>query len=380
MQKKKRLIIVLSLLLIIALGIAGMLYYKSHQREQQLADMQITFRQDKLQLEYGAAVNAEELVEKASAPIASYPVIDTKKTGEQTIVFLLKKGELEKQVSHVITIRDTQAPVISLKKEEIVIRAGDGFDPRENITSVSDPVDGELPFSEKAQDGAYTITTDADSNTAGTYSVEVIAYDQTHHEARASYTLTVKVKELPNVNSGNQEPSNPVANSDIKPLYINGILLVNKNHPLPKSFGATDPTAYAALQKLQSSAGAAGYAMPFLSGFRSYEYQVGLYNYYVGRDGQAAADRYSARPGYSEHQSGLCFDIGSIDNNYGNTAAGKWLAQHAHEYGFIIRYPQGKEAITGYMYEPWHVRYVGVEAATVIFQQQLTLEEYLGVY
>lgn len=73
----------------------------------------------------------------------------------------------------------------------------------------------------------------------------------------------------------------------------------------------------------------------------------------------------------------MAFDIGSINNNYGNTPAGKWLAAHAHEYGFIIRYPKGKEGVTGYQYEPWHVRYLGVELATKVYESGLCLEEYL---
>ena len=91
------------------------------------------------------------------------------------------------------------------------------------------------------------------------------------------------------------------------------------------------------------------------------------------------ADTYSARPGHSEHETGLAYDIGEIDNNYGETPAGTWLAQHAHEFGFIIRYPKGKEDITKYQYEPWHVRYVGTEHAAKIYEQDLTLEEYLGI-
>ena len=82
--------------------------------------------------------------------------------------------------------------------------------------------------------------------------------------------------------------------------------------------------------------------MPLLSGYRSYDYQAQLYENYVARDGQAAADRYSARPGHSEHQSGLAFDVGDIDYDFGKTARGKWLAAHCAEFGFILRYPQGK--------------------------------------
>lgn len=117
--------------------------------------------------------------------------------------------------------------------------------------------------------------------------------------------------------------------------------------------------------------------MPLLSGYRSYDTQVSLYNDYVARDGQELADTYSARPGHSEHQSGLCFDVGNIDNDYGSTTAGQWLEKNCASYGFIIRFPQGKEAITGYQYEPWHIRYVGTDHATAIMNSGLCLAEYL---
>ena len=91
------------------------------------------------------------------------------------------------------------------------------------------------------------------------------------------------------------------------------------------------------------------------------------------------ADAYSARPGHSEHQTGYTIDCNTIDTNFGSTPEGIWLRDHCHEYGFIIRYPLGRENITGYAYEPWHIRYVGVEYATEIYEQGLTLEEYLDI-
>ena len=164
----------------------------------------------------------------------------------------------------------------------------------------------------------------------------------------------------------------------VEPYYVNGVLLVNKKHALPQNYGGMDSNAYAALQQLQAGAEAAGYSMPLISGYRSYAYQASLYNSYVAQDGQALADTYSARPGHSEHQSGLAFDIGALDNGYGNTPDGRWLHAHCADYGFIIRYPAGKESMTGYQYEPWHVRYVGKEIASQIMAQGITLEEYLG--
>ena len=115
------------------------------------------------------------------------------------------------------------------------------------------------------------------------------------------------------------------------------------------------------------------------SGYRSYQYQSSLYQNYVNSYGQASADTFSARPGYSEHQSGLAFDL--IQPNGAlleSPNEAQWVAQNAHKYGFIVRYQSGKESITGYMAEPWHVRYVGDEAVN-IYQSGLTLEEYLGV-
>ncbi|MGN4123936.1 D-alanyl-D-alanine carboxypeptidase family protein [Lysinibacillus sphaericus] len=173
-----------------------------------------------------------------------------------------------------------------------------------------------------------------------------------------------------------------------EPTYINGILLANKIYPLPSTFAPdVNPEASQALDKMLAAARKLkGFDLVAFSGYRSFEYQTTLYNNYVNRDGQAAADRYSARPGYSEHQTGLAFDIGERDKKdvwlteeFGETPAGKWLVENAQEYGFILRFPQNKEAITGYMYESWHFRYVGIDVAKEIKKQNITLEEYLGV-
>lgn len=114
------------------------------------------------------------------------------------------------------------------------------------------------------------------------------------------------------------------------------------------------------------------------SGFRSYNYQAHLYQSYVSSDGQEAADRYSARPGHSEHQTGLAYDLSDSKGNLLENSASIWLVQHAHEFGFIIRYLPGKESITGYIHEPWHIRYIGGEAPD-IYRSGLTLEEYFKV-
>ena len=172
-----------------------------------------------------------------------------------------------------------------------------------------------------------------------------------------------------------------------EPTYINGLLVVNKQYPLPSTYNeGEDPEAKKALEKMLADGKVAGYDYVPFSGFRSYEYQTTLYERYVKRDGKEAADRYSARPGHSEHQTGLAWDIGEktqqdlwLTDEFGETDAGKWLMENAHKYGFILRFPKGKENVTGYMYESWHYRYVGVKHAEAIHKQDVTLEEYLDI-
>jgi D-alanyl-D-alanine carboxypeptidase len=119
-----------------------------------------------------------------------------------------------------------------------------------------------------------------------------------------------------------------------------------------------------------------------VSAYRSHQRQIEVFNNYVAKDGEEKAKTYSAMPGTSEHETGLAIDVTTHDGAcaaqdcFGDTKEAAWLAEHAHEYGFIIRYPEGKENITGYKYEPWHIRYVGVDAATEIFEAKITLEEY----
>ncbi len=162
--------------------------------------------------------------------------------------------------------------------------------------------------------------------------------------------------------------------------YIQGTLIANKSYSLPADFNpGLDSTCENQFYKLQNDAAQQGLNIWFASGFRSYDYQAQIYNNYVARDGQALADTYSARPGYSEHQSGLAIDVNQIDDSFIGTPEAVWLENHCHEYGFILRYPRGKESITGYQYESWHIRYVGTDLSYAVHDSGLTLEEYFGI-
>lgn len=178
--------------------------------------------------------------------------------------------------------------------------------------------------------------------------------------------------------------------------YIDGYLVVNKTYPLPSDYVPTGTIkdvnsdncqlciikeAYEAFNKMKSDASNLGLNLWIQSGYRSYNYQKGLYNSYVKRSGQDAADTYSARPGHSEHQSGYAFDLNSISDSFATTKEGIWVNENAYKYGFIIRYPKGKENETGYKYESWHLRYVGVDLASRLYNagDWITLEDYFGI-
>lgn len=162
--------------------------------------------------------------------------------------------------------------------------------------------------------------------------------------------------------------------------YVDGILIVNKSYSLPRSYnpGGLTPECEEAFYRLRQGAAADNVNIYLSSGFRSYDYQSSLYNGYVSYYGRAAADTFSARPGHSEHQTGLAIDCNIVNDSFIGTREAIWLAEHCHEYGFIIRYPQGKQSITGYKYEPWHIRYIG-DKAEEIYESGLTLEEYYGL-
>ena len=163
--------------------------------------------------------------------------------------------------------------------------------------------------------------------------------------------------------------------------YVNGILIANKTYALPADYnpGKILSEPQSAFDTMKADAAKDGIYLSIVSGFRSYTYQGQLYSSYVNRDGKAAADTYSARAGHSEHQTGLAMDINNAGSSFNNTKEAKWLAANCVKYGFIIRYPLGKEDITGYQYESWHVRYLGRELAKEVADSGLTLEEFLCI-
>lgn len=179
--------------------------------------------------------------------------------------------------------------------------------------------------------------------------------------------------------------------------YVDNYLIVNKTYKLDKNFVplnpyksvpssgfASDPLdkdAYNAWNEMLSDSKAIGLNLWAQSGYRSYSYQSDLYNSYVKRKGKAAADTSSARPGNSEHQTGLAFDLNTITTGFKDTKEGIWIANNCYLYGYILRYPEGSTSETGYIFEPWHIRYVGKDLAKKLYNSGswITMENYFGL-
>lgn len=166
-----------------------------------------------------------------------------------------------------------------------------------------------------------------------------------------------------------------------KPTYINGILIVNKEIALPKTYNpGLNKKMLFSYYLMKLCALKDGAKLNIVSGFRSYEYQEKIYNIYVKEFGEEKTNTFSAKPGHSEHQTGLAIDICEDSDKFIGSKEDEWLQQNAHKFGFIVRYPKGKEDITVYKYEPWHLRYVGRKRAKTMYNKNITLEEYLGLW
>lgn len=212
----------------------------------------------------------------------------------------------------------------------------------------------------------------------------------------------------PAASSNSSDDSNDAAKKDEAAQAItdphNVAVMVNKQFSLPEKYEPTDlvypnvrftfkekiekrkmrKEAAEALEKMFAGAEKDGVYLAGVSAYRSHKTQTAVFNRYVKKDGEEKAKTYSAVPGHSEHETGLAIDVSGSDGRcaaedcFAGTKEAEWLAKHAPEYGFIIRYPEGKESITGYKYEPWHIRYVGTDIAKNIAERNITLEEYFN--
>ncbi len=302
--------------------------------------------------------------------------IDTSSLGEKEI-HLKIKNEQGKEEDYVFKVQvvDTTKPVITAENSLTVLTGTD-------IELLKDVMvtDNSGEKIDVQVNGEYDI------NQVGDYALQYVAKDSSQNEATQDFTL--HIIERPNEREEIPEDYTFTTSKGFKGevkngiTYIDGIIVVNKTYPIPSSYGdgLLEETKQA-FQEMNSDALPLGLNLYISSGYRSYSLQEDLYSGYVLRDGKEAADTYSARAGHSEHQTGLAFDLNSISDEFTNTPEGKWVHENAWRYGLILRYPYGKDDITGYKHESWHLRYVGKELAEKLYNNGdwITLEEYFGI-
>ena len=312
--------------------------------------------------------------------------INYNKIGNYEIVYKIKYKKQAKEITRKINIVDKENPVIELNgNSEITIYKGSKYN--EQGVKITDNYDENL--TDKVE-----IENNIDTSKIGDYEITYKVKDSSGNEAITKRKIKViekldKIDSKTNVIIGTSSKGYII---EIKNgiTYVDGILIANKTYALPSDYnpGGLLQIFTDNFNKMKNDAKKDQVSLVIGSGFRSYNSQKNIYNNYVNRDGKANADTYSARPGHSEHQTGLAADIYGTDSknlylhqSWGETKDGKWLNDNCYKYGFVIRYVKGKEDITGYMYESWHIRYVGKELAEKLYNNGnwITLEEYFGI-
>lgn len=292
--------------------------------------------------------------------------LNIKKPGNYIIAYKLKLSSFNYYLFRVVSVIDNLKPTINLLGEDKVILDFNQAYKEPGFTA-TDNYDGDIT-------NKVIVKNNVNIKKPGTYKVSYKVSDSNGNFEKKERIVIVKektdsvVKETPKI-----EVIDGIT-------YVNGILLVNKTYHLPSNYDPkVNKEALEALKEMQADCQAIGLNIPLVSGYRSFETQKKLYGNYVKRDGEKIANTYSAKPGESEHQTGLSFDVGKVDSSFANTKEAKWIEENAYLYGFIVRYPKNKTNITGYIYEPWHIRYLGKKTAKMVYESKLTLEEYLGV-
>ena len=377
-KKKKYFYLKLLLVLIVIIVILLILKFKIFTKEDYSIELI-----DNLNIEINSAITNLDLVKsyKNLEIVSTEEKIDTSTLGEKTINLVIKdKSDEQHDYSFNINIVDTTIPIIE-GKEEFSTTLGNKIDLLAGV-NVTDNSNEDI---EASIEGNYSF------DKVGSYKLYYVAKDSSGNEARKEFSLEVEDANLVNdepQDDGQEEVIEFTTSKGFKGVtkngvtYIDGVLVVNKTYPLPEDYGnGLTSTTTNAFYEMQAASKLENLNIYLSSGFRSYSTQDRIYNNYVARDGKQMADTYSARPGHSEHQTGLAFDVNQINDTFNDSAEAKWLANNCYKYGFILRYPQGKEDITGYKYESWHFRYVGVDLATKLYNNGdwITLEEYFGI-
>jgi hypothetical protein len=341
---------------------------------------------ENLSFPVGHSVTIQELVlEVKNGTLLNGDQIITSRQAKQVTVSIQTRNRvgMDNEQSLTVNFFDSLAPVITAP-DSLSIVAGETPDLMKDVSAADNS--GEALTA--------VLTGEYDCNRPGTYELFFEACDASGNQAKKPFTLTVRFEPF-------GEDGKPKEGSYITPTghlleikegiaYVDGHLLANKSYSLPKDYmgGARVLTAETntAFQTMKNAAKAEGINIFMKSGTRNWNDQNYIFNNYVKSDGLENALTYSARPGHSEHQSGMGMDLVTSSSQAAESdptikAALAWLNQNAWKYGLILRYPEGKSNETGYIFEPWHYRYVGTELAEILYNNGdwITMEAYFGV-
>ena len=285
---------------------------------------------------------------------------------------ILNKLELEKSGKYTIELKTDEKPYALILNFDEIKNETQLIKNSIIILSLIDNLD-EIHYTLKDNETLKILSSDSLKNELG----NIKDYNQTLEQFE---TLLNKIDSISSLNELVKETSKIVQKDGA--YYIGDLLIVNKSYPLDKNYNVDGLTndVLTNFEEMKKDATELNLNLYISSGYKSYDTQDVVYNRYVSQDGKEIADTYSARPGHSEHQSGLAFDLNTVNDAFSKTDEGKWVSKNAYKYGFIIRYPEGKLDITGYKYESWHLRYVGKELASKLYNNGdwITLEEYFN--
>ena len=363
-RKIKKIFILLILIFIISISI--LIYIKIKGKNQ--PTIKLT---DNLDIEINTNINILSLIENIENGeiISNDTKIDTSTLGKQKLNLRIKnKYNKEETYSFEINIIDTTKPTID-NPLEITTYINKDIDLLKYVSTTDN----------SNEDVSIKVEGNYDINTIGEYPLKYIATDKSGNQQTSEFILKI-TKDKNNYTFTTSKGFTAQVINGI--TYIDNILIANKSYSLPSNYGnGLTKETQKAFNDMKVEASTLGLNLYLSSGYRSYNLQKQIYNNYVARDGKANADTYSARPGHSEHQTGLAFDLNTIDDSFTNTPEGKWVHDNCYRFGLILRYPKGKDNITGYMHESWHLRYVGIELATKLYNNGnwITLEEYFGI-
>ena len=344
---------------------------------------------EKLRYPVGTSVSLSDLVlEVKNGTLLNDPeeTFTSQKAGEKSIVLqIMSRLGFVREESFTLKFYDEEPPKITAPTLSFSITEGESVDLLEGVTAADNT----------GSPCTVSVNGEYDFNTPGTYKLHYVTSDHTGNSAQLEFTLTVNPLPLPFDEKGGLiegtyktkkgfvlEVKNGIA-------YVDGHLIVNKSYALPRAYKLGDrtmtPETNTAYNKMKAAAAKDGINLFIKSHTRDWTDQYVIFNGYVSKSGLEEAETYSARPGHSEHQSGMAMDLllsSSADVQAGKYAKElKWLNENAYKYGFILRYPEGKSDETGYIYEAWHYRYVGEELAEKLYNNGdwITMEAYFGI-